>query len=89
MQFVDVDALFGAEDGDDQRQPDGHFRRRDGNHEKDKHLSVNRVPLPGERDSARFAALSMSSTDINTRMALRRSITPIAPMMNKTALRMI
>jgi len=64
---------------DDEREADGHFRRRDGDDEEDQNLAVQVVVEPRNETSARLAALSISSSDIYITSKLRRVTMPSSP----------
>jgi hypothetical protein len=50
VQFVNIDAVFGAKDGYDQSQADGYLGRRYGDNEEDYDLPVQIIQMSRESD---------------------------------------
>jgi len=78
--------VFGLEDLNDQRKPNGNFRRGNSNHEEHEDLSAEGFEHAA---MARFAAFNISSMDMKMMSALRRIKTPVTPMVNRIAERMM
>ena len=65
--------------GDDDREADRGFGGGDGDHEEDEDLPATPYAC-ANATKVRFTALSISSTHMNTMIALRRISTPTTPM---------
>src|SRR5690606_12122175 len=57
VQFIDVDALLGTENRDNQRQTDSDFRSGDGDDEETKQLPIGLPPMAAERDQRKVSAV--------------------------------
>jgi hypothetical protein len=57
MQLVNIDAIAISKDRYDQRETYCDFRRRDGDHEKDKDVTVKIAPLLREGDKGEIGGV--------------------------------
>ena len=85
VHFIDVDRLFVPIEREDDAEPHRRFGRGDSDDEDREHLTDGVVQLAENAIRLMLTAFRISSIDMKMMMMLRRTITPITPIMNSAA----